>query len=137
MKTKLLILLIAFFGLTTSCDNDDDNGPNNETTIAGTWDLRNISGGIAGVNTNFEPGLIQWNFNAETFILTVQNNNSNEEVLYDGLESGTYSYELTEIEGEKHVMVEDSDFGSYMISGDGLIIDQNMGADGYVFTFER
>ena len=136
MKTKLLILLIVFFGLATSCNNDDDNGPTNEITIAGTWDLRNISGGIAGVDSNFEADLIQWSFNEETSVLTIANDHSNDETLYDGLESGTYIYELTVSEGENQINIDGASFGTYTISENELVIAQTL-ADGYVFSFKR
>lgn len=137
MRTTVLILLLAFCGFATSCDNDDDNGPEQEITIGGTWDLKNISGGFAGIDANFQDDAIEWTFNEETSVLTINNTHPNDETVYDGLESGTYTYELSTVDGEHEIYIEDVFFGVYTLSATELIIDQDVGADGYLFSFER
>ncbi|HET8838878.1 MAG TPA: hypothetical protein VFM82_07800 [Flavobacteriaceae bacterium] len=138
MRTTFLILLLAFCGFATSCDNDDDNGPQTEVSLEGTWDLKNISGGFAGINADFEDDAIEWTFNEETSVLTINNTHPNDdETIYDGLESGTYTYELSTVDGENQIYINDVFFGVYVLSASELVIDQDIGADGYVFSFER
>ncbi len=137
MKTTFLILLLVSSGLVMSCDNDDDNSSPQEPSISGTWNLRNISGGIAGANADFEDGVILWNFDPDTSILKVTNNHSNEETVYDGFETGNYDYSITKTDGENHLLIGGSEYGTYTVSSDELVIDQNLGADGYVFSFQR
>ena len=135
MKSTFFMFLIAISALATSCDNDDDSL--RQPTISGTWNLINITGGLAGIDADFEPGVITWTFNAETSMLSVENNHPENETIYDGLETGTYSYSISNTDDEARLIIDDGDFGSYILSKNQLIIDQYYGADGYLFTLER
>ena len=55
-------LYIPFMFLLFSCTSDDDN-QKTEATLNGSWHLVNISGGLVGVNDDFDTGLITWIFN--------------------------------------------------------------------------
>lgn len=135
MKTSFFIVLIAISGIVMSCDKDDDM--QQEPTIAGTWNLLNIQGGFAGIDADFSPGLITWNFNAETSSLSVVNNHPEDEIVYDGFETGTYPYSILQSEGDKLLSIDGGTFGIYTFTDYQLIIDQNIASDGYVFSFER
>jgi hypothetical protein len=98
MKNILLpLLLISALVLTTSCKKDDDD-TNQPATISGNWNLKNVSGGFAGIDIDYTAGQVIWNFNLETQILTVQNNiiTIGPEDIYAGFESGTYDFEIQE-----------------------------------------
>ena len=84
MKIKLLIVLCCSLVLTNcSVSNDSDTQQNYKNL----WHLINVSGGIAGINENFELETIIWSFNETTLKLTVVNSNP-DDTIQDGLDSG-------------------------------------------------
>ena len=139
MKSKILVLLVVgFCGAIASCNNDDSI---QATTINGTWNLKNISGGLAGINDDYNQGIIKWIFDSQALTLTVENNNSKNTIYY-GFESGIYSYSILESGGNSYLIVEDTEFGGYTLTENNLMIDQNKtstgsGADGFVIALER
>lgn len=135
MKVISFSLLLLFSAFAISCNNDDDNPY--EPSISGTWSLTNISGGFAGVNTDFETGKILWVFDMDASTIHVVNNHPNGPAIYDGFETGDYSFELTEINGENQISIDGTLFGIYTVTSSELIIDQDAGSDGYVFSFHR
>jgi len=139
MKSKILVLLVVgFCGIIASCNNDDSI---QATIINGTWNLKNISGGLVGINDDYNQGIIKWIFDNQALTLTVENNNS-QNTIYDGFESGIYSYSILESGGNSYLIVEDTEFGGYTLTEKNLIIDQNKtstgsGADGFIIDLER
>ena len=122
MKSKILVLLVVgFCGVIASCNNDDSI---QATTINGTWNLKNISGGLAGINDDYDQGIIKWVFDSQALTLTVENNNS-QNTFYDGFESGIYSYSILESGGNSYLFVEDTEFGGYTFTENNLLLDQN------------
>lgn len=87
MKTIKLLLLSSIFILASSCVVDDHS--DDLPSYLGTWKLTKTSGTIAGMTTEFEPGLIKWTITADS--IYVVNNNTNPDLL-DGFETGTYAY---------------------------------------------
>ena len=139
MKSKILVLLIVGFGeVIASCNYDDST---QVSTINGTWNLKNISGGLAGINDDYNQGIIKWIFNSQSLTLTVENNNS-QNTIYDGFESGIYSYSILESGGNSYLIVEDTEFSGYTLTENNLMLDQNKtstgsGADGFILELER
>ncbi|MDU8886134.1 hypothetical protein RXV94_08185 [Yeosuana sp. MJ-SS3] len=132
MKKLLLILVTCALCLSSSCNNDNAN------TKTETWFLVNISGGIAGINENFEKGIIAWTFNEEGSALTVENTTGST----NGFESGTHSYRILRTNGKKYLIVENNEIGGMIETENQLTIDQNMqsggsGADGFILLFEK
>ncbi len=138
MKSKILVLLVVgFCGVIASCNDDSPQA----STINGTWNLKNVSGGLAGINDDYNRGIIKWNFDSQALTLTVENNNS-QNIIYDGFESGVYSYSILESGGNSYLIVEDTEFGGYTLTENNLMIDQNKtstgsGADGFIIELER
>ena len=129
---------MGFCGVIASCNNDDSI---QATTINGTWNLKNISGGLAGINDDYNQGIIKWIFDSQALTLTVENNNS-QNIIYDGFESGMYSYSILESGGNSYLIVADIEFGGYTLTENNLMIDQNKtwtgsGADGFIIELER
>ena len=139
MKSKILVLLVVgFCGVIASCNNDDSI---QASTINGTWYLKNISGGLAGINDDYNQGIIKWIFDSQALTLTVENNNS-QNTVFDGFESGIYSYSILESGGNSYLIVEDTEFGGYTFTENNLMLDQNKistgsGADGFIIELER
>ena len=139
MKNFLLpLLLISALVLSTSCKKDDDD-TNEPEFISGNWNLKNVSGGIAGVDIDYTPGEVIWNFNLETDVLTVQNNiiTTGPEDTYAGFETGTYSFEIV-VNGELQSLVVDDLNMGYITLLDGVLqLDEGVAVDGFLKTFER
>ncbi len=141
MKTRLTYRIIMIFCLMLffSCSNSDDSIQ--LPIINGTWNLRNVGGGLNGIDDDYEQGIIKWVFNSQTFIITVENNNF-QNTNYDGLESGIYTYSILENEGDFFLIIEGAEFGGYILTESDLILNQNetstgSGADEYILKFER
>ena len=138
MKTKLLIILFAlgsmqFFG----CSSDDDT---TELNIErGIWKLKNVSGGLVGVNIDYNEGDVYWTFKNENKMLIVENNilTDGPESIYAGRQSGVYSYEIKQVDGGEVLYIEDTERGAISIREGQLIIDDGLVADGFLTKFDR
>ena len=135
MKINLFIPLICFVLLLSSCSRTDDNLGNQEA-INVPWSLKSTVGGLAGTNVNFNMGMVLWTFNDSSNTLTVINNNTNNYV-YDGLETGSYSYTMTTIDGLEYLIVnEDYNLGRLEYINSELTLDNGIPLDGLLLTFE-
>jgi hypothetical protein len=64
-KLSLLIILsLVFF---TNCNSDDAS--NQAETLNGIWNAKNINGGLAGIDDDYEAGLVTWTFNNQVIII--------------------------------------------------------------------
>ncbi|MEM5566409.1 hypothetical protein WNY78_14910 [Psychroserpens sp. AS72] len=139
---KIFITLIAVLALAVnlSCGNDDLNATTSSQTLNGLWNLTSIEGGFADVNYQFDVGEITWNFNLETNLLNVVNNNL-EDIASDGLETGEYNFSIVEFDDILLLEINNDSFGSYFIQNNELIIDQNGetsgNSDGFILGFRR
>jgi hypothetical protein len=135
MKKCLSYFVIATLMLLSGCNSDS-----NPTTdpIQGQWKLINISGTFAGIDDDFTPGLITWDFNPISQMVTVVNNNT-DATKWDILETGVYAYRFINnpdsLCGES-LEIDSSLFGCYSIANNTLIIDQSI-SDGFVITLNR
>ena len=141
MKLKALILtLLLGIGLLISCSKDDTNILPQEEFLNGTWNLKNLSGGFAGLNENYSGGTITWTFNSQNQTIIIDNNEpASKSFIFD---SGTYNYSIIEINNQKYLNIENDEYGGLIISTNSLTIDQNeiswgVGADGFVLYFEK
>lgn len=135
MKTLFYFLVLILF--TFSCNSDDDAQQNIDSALQGTWSLVNVSGGLAGVNDDFEIGTITWNFNEDNLELTVTNTNTTT-VIYDGFPSGTYDYELlTPTEESASVTINSFEYRITTLTSSLLLLDEGVAADGFLLTFRK
>ncbi|MBO0323138.1 hypothetical protein J0X14_12595 [Muricauda sp. CAU 1633] len=128
-------LLIPFiFGIFLSnCDNGDD-APKKDA-LTGTWNVQHISGGFAGIDDDYESGVIVWAFSAENGTLNVENKNE-ADVIYDGFPTGSYSYAILTVEGEQFLEIDGQEQFGIVLSSGQMLLDANktstgMGADGF------
>ncbi len=145
------LLLLAL--LVAACISDTDDNANNtpQDPLNGFWNLSNLSGGFAGININYQPGDVVWNFNTDAMVITVENNVdiTGPESAFLPMQNGNYSYSITEMGGNSFLSIdgvqvfENGEFGKieFSIEGD-LIIDQHQSsageaADVYVLSFAR
>jgi len=129
---------IIFILLLTSCSLSNDN--DNPQYVRSEWHLKNVSGGIDGVNNDFDLSTVIWTFNEALGTLNIVNNNTNEE-LEDGYDTGNYTYSLIDNGNNSFIIINQIEFGSLTLSNNKLIINQNekstgTGADGYIYTFQ-
>jgi hypothetical protein len=132
MKPKFVVLLFAAVLVLSGCD-DDETLPQ-EPTINGTWHLKNVSGGFAGVDEDFSRGEVIWTFDEESSVLTVENNSKE---TFIGLASGVYSYSVSEVEGDEVLFIDEGEFGILTIAKTEMAIDQGLASDGFLFNFQR
>lgn len=134
---RLTLIMILGFVFFTSCNNDDDS--NQEETLSGIWNVKNISGGFAGIDDDYEIGIITWTFSNQ--MLTVENN-ENQGNIYSSFGSGTYNYSTSEINGVNYITINNTEYGGFTLSINNLTINQNettsgSGADGFILQFEK
>ncbi|TNJ42414.1 hypothetical protein KFZ70_14625 [Tamlana fucoidanivorans] len=146
IKTKYFTIVIMFLFFSNCTNTTPLEGETQKPTIT-QWHLVNVSGGISGVNIDFELGTIIWIFdinpNNYTDLLYVENNNE-DDTIEDGLDHGPYPTSTT-IAGDKiFLFVDSEEYGEFIYSNDDkLVINQNnrsngeQGSDGYIYTFER
>ncbi len=141
MKHSILIALCSFFILTNCSIGDDDNNNQNNIVYKTYWHLVNTSGGVSGVNQDFDLNEVVWSFDEGTMELTVVNDNEDGDK-EDAFDSGTYDYSVTEDDPDSFLFIDGSEFGSFTITTQELVIDQNTttagtATDGFEYTFER
>jgi hypothetical protein len=129
--------VIMFFIMGCSTDNTHENSD----VPSGTWNLINVSGGLAGIDNDFEKGKIVWNFNVKDSTLVVANNDGSNSI-YNGLATGTYTYSIHEGKDEFYLLINDKEVGGITLAKSQLVIDQNSttngsGADGFVMVLVR
>ncbi|MBU3821433.1 hypothetical protein KO566_05125 [Flavobacteriaceae bacterium XHP0103] len=142
MKKIILITLLSFFSL-TNCSLGNDTNENQQEVVRVLWHLANVSGGINGVDNDFDINVVVWEFNEISKVLTVTNNNETPS-LEDGLDTGTYPYYITETGNgnEAFISLNNNEFGEIIVTNNTLVIDQNEtssgpAADGYIYTFSK
>ncbi len=136
MNLKLVTSIILIAIITSCSVNNEDDKPQ---VVRSEWHLKNVSGGLEGVNNDFDFNQVIWLFNESQSSLTVLNNNTN--AVEDGLDSGTYIYALLDDGNNIFLIIDDNEFGSLTISNNILTIDQNItsngsSADGFIYTFQ-
>lgn len=101
--TKLSFLIILSLFLFINCSED---GSNPTKTLNGIRHLKNVSGGLVGIDIDYQRGDVQWNFNLEKHTLIVENNlvNAGPEAIHAGLENGIYNFQI-EREGDIKTLI--------------------------------
>lgn len=138
LKTLIFILFIGI-GLLNSCSDDTDIIPKEEE-LNGTWNLKNLSAGFAGLDENYPDGAITWTFDPQNQTIIIDNNQPASEPFI--FESGTYNYTVTVVNNQKYLNIDSDEYGGLTISTNSLTIDQNniswgVGADGFILKFEK
>jgi len=129
---RFCILLLSIVIL--SCSNDDDTATR-EQGLQGTWNLVNVSGGFSGINEDIDRGVIVWDFNETTNMVTITN------TIMDNpfntiLPSGTYSYSVVAPADTDTLVINEVNYGAIEIENTVFSIAESF-SDGLVFRFER
>ena len=150
MKSIFATIFALTIILITSCTHDSNSSELSDS-LDGRWNLSNVSGGFAGVDIDYEQGLVSWNFNPGTLILTVENSviNNGPQSTFLPVQSGDYAYIVLEFNGNKYLTIEgvgiyeNGEFGRFEINEAGdMIIDQGESSEGeaadvYILSFLR
>lgn len=138
MKTRILTLILVFgVFLFTNCKSDDDIKVSDP--LNGAWNLKNVSGGIMGLNIDYEKGEVIWNFDLQQNLLSVENNVTSPELKasYAGPATGTYNIEIIQNGELQTLFINDRERGVIILNNTILKIDDGIAADGFVTKFER
>ncbi|WP_370478090.1 hypothetical protein [Tamlana flava] len=140
MKHRLIKIILCFF-LLTNCSIDNGTSSTSGTITIVFWHLTNISGGLAGVDDQFDLDTVIWSFNEVNGTLTIENGNT-DNTKQDGLSSGTYSFSVSYFNENYFLYIDGAEFGAYSFSDTELVIDQNIttsgsAADGFIYTFKK
>lgn len=141
MKYYLIIACISFLTL-TNCSLDSVNNTAPQVTKV-LWHLKNVSGGIAGVDNDFPANKIIWEFKSENLTLIVSNGNTDDSI-EDGLDTGTYSYSVKKVDNVEYLTINSNEVGSATFTNNDTVLTINQNetstgpvADGYIFTFDK
>ncbi|MBW1296989.1 hypothetical protein [Aquimarina litoralis] len=131
------LCVILFSIMLIGCSNDDDNNNNTVNTeqIQGKWSLVNVSGGFAGVDQDIEKGLIEWDFNSDTGMVTITNTITDSS-FNTILPSGMYSYSISAPADADDLIVNDVNLGRINFENTSFTVQETL-VDGFTFRFER
>ena len=134
MRTKLLpLLLIVGIGFLTSCGNDFDD-LSKEKSINGTWNLKNVQGGMTFRSFDYPRGDVKWTFNLTDSTLTVQKKIGNDNAFM--LENGSYDFNI-EQNGETQFLFVDGYYRMEILSVDNNLMINDGNEDGFTAKFIR
>lgn len=124
MKRLLVIFGFAVLTLTTSCVKDTYNF---DDALKGSWNLVQVSGGLAGLDEQIAPGKVSWTFDGSGEIIV----NNTVGVNQGGvLESGKFDYNVINSNGNTFLVIENNEFGIYAIQNGELRMDEAFTSDG-------
>jgi len=138
MKNLVLCLGLALSFITSSCslDNSSSNG---ELQINSSWVLKNTSGGIAGINDNFNNGDVIWDFNGtnQTLKVTKKVNTTG-----SGIPAGTYMYSIKKEGKASLLVIKQADIiyttlAYELLNDNGVVFKDEALADGFQYTFVK
>ena len=101
--------------------------------------MKNVSGGLQGINIDYSLGEVKWTFNPSNSTLIVENiiDSTGPKDIYAGHNSGTYNYEIRQ-DGEINTLfIDDVKRGVIILIDSELKIDDGLAADGFIAEFER
>ena len=133
-RLSLVVLVITVFACKKSIDT-----PSNEITLKGNWNMKNVSGGIIGLNLDYNPGEVIWIFNITTNKLSVTNNiiSTGPKSIYARYQTGTYDYYTTTLNSIEQLYVNNTLLGVMTIGINTLNLDDGVAADGFLTVFEK
>lgn len=148
MKIKFLIP-ITFLFLCFGCSvdsNDNTQDFKQETAQVFQWHLINVSGGLVGVDIDYDMDTIIWVFDVDSVgsgSIEIQNNNT-DDTLEDAFDTGVYSVSIPVYDTQSILFVNGDEFAGVLTpTDDDLVLNTNItsrgniGSDGFVYTFKR
>ena len=130
---KLLYILSIILPLTVGGCDPENIDVLTDYDINGQWNLTHVGGGIDGRDLNFDPGIIIWTFNENTGMVSIKNNSGNGLSVF---QSGTYSFLIEDIDGQRTLTIDGVLFDNFETSQDQIFISQQY-ADGISMTLTK
>lgn len=124
----------------TSCSVDNATTEALPHPISGVWNLKNVSGTIAGVNIDYTLGQVQWDFSTTSNSLDITKNiaTTGPEDVYGGRETGTYTYEIQLNDASQVLYIDGIEIGVIAFGNNVLEISTGPDvADGVTYRYER
>ncbi len=142
MKTKIITFLLLFTSaLFIGCNNDDDASKTETNSIEGTWNLKNVSGGLLGVILDYSPGDVTWTFDESNGTLVVVNSFDvtapDLQSTFSGLETGTYSFAIIPNGSSQYLSIDGNEGLLLTIAADTFTLGDGGIADGLTTVFEQ
>lgn len=138
MKSNTLILTLIATVVFTACKKAEcDCEP--ENTLDGKWQMERVYGGLMGIDLNYAPNEVTWDFNSSQNTVDVTNNilTTGPESIYARFATGVYGYYTQPVNGQQILFVDSTEMGIYTVTGSKLMIDDGLAADGFVTEFVR
>jgi hypothetical protein len=133
-------IYVVFLFVMIGCSGDDDSNlvdpTQNPSELTGVWHLINVTGGFAGINDDFEKGVIVWDFDDTKKRVEVTNNNAANSSTEDLFPTGIYTFSIITINGNKELIVNERNLGNFEITTNEFIVDEQF-KDGFRYTFQR
>lgn len=136
MKVKFIFLLV-FLAWCASCSDTDDTIP--QDPLEGVWHLKNVYGGIQGIDLDYEVGDVVWNFAMDQSTLRVETTflTTGPKSIYKGLDSGRYTLGFEKQDTTRTILIEGIKYRVLEIDQTDLVLDDGLAADGFVRRFVR
>jgi len=101
--------------------------------------MTRVSGGLAGIDYNYNQGEVIWTFQGTNATLVVANNLDSTDIRndYTKIETGTYSYTTSTSNGTKTLFVDGVAIGEFSFVNNKMLLDDGVAADGFLTEFER
>jgi hypothetical protein len=138
MKINVLVLTLFTALIFSSCKKAAcDCEP--ENTLEGKWQMERVYGGLMGIDLNYAPNEVTWDFNGSQNTVDVTNNilTSGPKSIYARFNTGVYAYHTQNINGANYLFIDSTEIGIYTINSSKLMIDDGLAADGFVTEFVR
>lgn len=137
MKEKLLVLCLSVLLFAVSCNDHDETIT--QDSLEGIWHLNNVSGGIQGIDLDYDQGDVVWNFTMAESSVKVESTilTNGPKSIYQGLISGTYAIGFEEQDATRTMLIDGIKFRILEIQSTTLILDDGVAADGFVRRFVK
>lgn len=138
MKVILKLLLACTFITFMACEKSTET-PANQITLGGNWNMKNVSGGLMGLNLDYNSGEVIWVFNSTTRELSVTNNISTTgpKSIYARYATGVYKFYTVTQNSLEYLYVDSTEIGIITIGTNSLLLDDGVLADGFLTRFEK
>lgn len=139
MYTFVCFLLLSF----SNCQSDNEN---QEINIEGNWQMKNIRGGLTGINENYGLGVLTLKFDSSNMSLIISKSDdittSQEELFYrefefENSDFTSTDYNISVLEGLNTLFVDNVKIGNMEIRGNSLFIDKGIALDGVLIELTK
>jgi len=134
LKSAVIIFLFTSLFLVNCVENKENEGHQ----ITAHWELKNVSGGFAGIDLEYAAQDVILEFYQDNTVLIHNNTLPNtEQQSFSGFVSGTFSYQIKTENSVEVLYINNIKQGEITFTDLTLIVNDNLAADGFLKTFEK